>query len=159
MVSTTACTEAISRVYPQDAKSDSTREASTPKLIKENPETLFSDPFLTFVEPRNLETQNQIGRWPRHCHDNSQYLQEYYGTREPPAIWALFSPYKGKGPKRRSLPRLSTHTPNRHRQHLPLAVLLLLAPWKWPPPPTDQHHPSPLQNQHSRERSRAPSSL
>ncbi|KAI4798539.1 hypothetical protein KUCAC02_021970 [Chaenocephalus aceratus] len=43
MASTTACTEAVPLVYPQEVKHDSARKAYKLKLLKDRPETLFAD--------------------------------------------------------------------------------------------------------------------
>ncbi|KAF3855955.1 hypothetical protein F7725_016678, partial [Dissostichus mawsoni] len=43
MASTTACTEAVPLVYPQEVKNDSARKAYKLKLLKDRPETLFAD--------------------------------------------------------------------------------------------------------------------
>ncbi|KAI9538426.1 hypothetical protein NQZ68_014170 [Dissostichus eleginoides] len=43
MASTTACTEAVPLVYPQEVKNDSARKANKLKLLKDRPETLFAD--------------------------------------------------------------------------------------------------------------------
>ncbi|KAF3856153.1 hypothetical protein F7725_016876 [Dissostichus mawsoni] len=102
MASTTACTEAVPLVYPQEVKNDSARKAYKLKLLKDRPETLFADLYksgevsnLIFLTDQPLAWHATIsahypsvkkegicngwkikkrGRRPRHCHDNSQHV-------------------------------------------------------------------------------------
>ncbi|KAI4794616.1 hypothetical protein KUCAC02_031945 [Chaenocephalus aceratus] len=114
MASTTACTEAVPLVYPQEVKNDSARKAYKLKLLKDRPETLFADLYKSGEVSNLIFLTDQPLAW-------HAAISAHCPSVKKEGIcngWKL--KIKRNGPNRRNLPPLRTTTPCQRRTPPPL---------------------------------------
>ncbi|KAK1875096.1 Platelet-activating factor acetylhydrolase IB subunit beta like [Dissostichus eleginoides] len=127
MASTTACTEAVPLVYPQEVKNDSARKAYKLKLLKDRPETLFADLYKSGEVSNLIFLTDQPLAW--HAAISAHYPSvkkegicngwkiKIKEVEDPDTVMTTVNM---NGPNRRNLPPLTTTTPCQRQTPPPL---------------------------------------
>ncbi|KAK1874834.1 Toxin coregulated pilus biosynthesis protein B [Dissostichus eleginoides] len=131
MASTTACTEAVPLVYPQEVKNDSARKAYKLKLLKDRPETLFADLYKSGEVSNLIFLTDQPLAW--HAAISAHYPSvkkegicngwkiKIKEVEDPDTVMTTVNM---NGPNRRNLPPLTTTTPCQRQTPPPLQAAL-----------------------------------
>ncbi|KAF3855951.1 hypothetical protein F7725_016674 [Dissostichus mawsoni] len=142
MASTTACTEAVPLVYPQEVKNDSARKAYKLKLLKDRPETLFADLYKSGEVSNLIFLTDQPLAW--HAAISAHYPSvkkegicngwkiKIKEVEDPDTVMTTVNM---NGPNRRNLPPLTTTTPCQRQTPPPLLAALLTLRRKPSPDP------------------------
>ncbi|KAF3857660.1 hypothetical protein F7725_010861, partial [Dissostichus mawsoni] len=145
MASTTACTEAVPLVYPQEVKNDSARKAYKLKLLKDRPETLFADLYksgevsnLIFLTDQPLAWHAAISAHYPSVKKEGQLKIKIKEVEDPDTVMTTVNM---NGPNRRNLPPLTTTTPCQRQTPPPLLAAPLLTLRRRSPPPEPAQDP------------------